>query len=212
MSTGILEGLKTAEGGWDTDKLIQSATLGFKAYSATAGANDARALAEGQRRAMEFNAATERNNAIMREYQARDAITRGQKAEAMHRMKVASLFGRQRAAMAAKGIALDEGSPLAILTDTLQMGEIDSLSIRDNAAKEAWGFRVEGANASARSGMYAAQGSAINPNRAFTSSLLTRATSVAKGWYDLAGTTPPTPKTKSKYSMDEWGVYGETTY
>lgn len=210
MSTGMLEGLKQASDGWGVKDLIGAGALGLKGYAAGSGASAARASAEATKRGLEFNAAVERNNALVREYQARDAIGRGQRTAAGVGAAAGRLAGRQRATLAGRGLSLAEGSPLAILTDTLQMGRIDMNTATDNAAREAWGFRVEGANAGARAGMYDAQAGAIDPNRVLRSSRLTGAAGVAESWYKTAGTS--SPREPSKKYMDEWGVLGEQTY
>ncbi|MCW5737790.1 MAG: hypothetical protein KIS73_26960, partial [Enhydrobacter sp.] len=76
--------------------------------------------------------------------QARDAIQRGQVAEQKQRDLTAQRIGSQTAALAAQGTDL-EGSPTDILGDTKRAGELDALTIRNNAAREAWGYQVQGA-------------------------------------------------------------------
>ena len=45
--------------------------------------------------------------------------------------------------MAANGVDLSSGSPLDILGDTAMYGELDALTIRSNAEREAYGYRVQ---------------------------------------------------------------------
>jgi hypothetical protein len=94
------------------------------------------------------------------------------------------LKSSQRAGFAARGVALDEGSPLAILQDTDMMGEMDALTIRDNAEKEAWGARMQGANYSSDSAMLSARAGAESSTGAAFGSLLTGAGAVASSWYN----------------------------
>jgi hypothetical protein len=122
--------------------------------------------------AYEYQSAIARNNAITAEYQAEDAIKRGQIAEEQQRRKTMMLKGTQTARLAANGIDISEGSPLQILSDTDWMGEQDALTIRDNANREAWGYRVQGQNQSSDSNMLKATADAQNPLLAGTSSLL----------------------------------------
>lgn len=91
-------------------------------------------------------------NARMAEMQARDAELRGQEAEARHRKDVSRLTGSQRAALAGQGVDVNDlgGSAMDIQTDTAYLGELDALTIRNNAAREAWGFRSQAANYSAQ--------------------------------------------------------------
>jgi hypothetical protein len=82
-------------------------------------------------------------NARLAQMQAADAIARGEVAEQRHRVNVKRLAGSQRASLAAQGIAIDSGSALEIQEDTARMGEMDALTIRMNAAREAWGHKVQ---------------------------------------------------------------------
>lgn len=85
-------------------------------------------------------------NAKLSERRAKDAEERGAREEQQKRLEIASLQGRQRAAMAANGVDLDFGSPLDTLIDTAYLGEIDALTIRRNAAHEAYDHRVDAVN------------------------------------------------------------------
>lgn len=137
------------------------ASAGVQAYSAYSKASIEKTVAQ--------------NNAQLVEWQAQAALKRGAQQEQQHRMKTAALKGTQRAAMAAAGLSLTEGSPLEILTSTDYMGEIDALRIRENAAQDAWAARAGGAG-------YAAQASSTNPAMSAATSLLTNADSVSTWW------------------------------
>jgi hypothetical protein len=139
--------------------------------------------------AYEYQAQVQKNNAQLGEWQAKDAIERGQQAENAHRMKVAQMKGSQRASMAARGLDLTEGSALNVLSDTDFMGDMDALVIRDNAAREAWGLREKAKGNKADSMLLQGRANAENPTMAATSSLLTGAGSVASSWYSYNKTT-----------------------
>ncbi len=104
-------------------------------------------------KAANYNAAVARNNQIIAEQQAQDALKRGQIAEDEQRRKTAQIRGAQRASLAASGVALDQGAPLDILGDTAAFGELDALTIRNNADREAYGYRVQGMNFAAEAGL-----------------------------------------------------------
>lgn len=150
------------------------------AITSTAGAYN---KSKSDKAAYEYQAAVNRNNSTMAEWNARDAITRGQKAEQQQRLKTAALKSTQRASFAARGMALDEGSPLAILDDTAFMGEQDALTLRDNAARDAWGYRVQAGNYASDAGMLSTRADAESPLKAGASSLLSNAGAVASSWY-----------------------------
>ena len=96
-----------------------------------------------------YNAQVAEMNATLADRRARDAIERGQVEEQQKRAQVAQLQGRQQAAMAANGVDLSFGSPLDTLVDTAVLGELDALTIRQNAAREAYDYQVQGVNSRA---------------------------------------------------------------
>jgi hypothetical protein len=75
--------------------------------------------------------------------QAVDALRRGQYAEYVQRQKNSALVGRQRALLAGSGVAVGEGVAARIIEDTEAKGELDALMVRNNAAREAWGFETQ---------------------------------------------------------------------
>jgi hypothetical protein len=100
-----------------------------------------------------YQSAVERNNATIAGWQAEDATKRGAIAEQRQRLATSRLAGAQRAAYGSSGVALTSGSPLDVLTDTAMLGELDALTIRSNAEREAYGFRAQQGNLMAQSGL-----------------------------------------------------------
>lgn len=82
-------------------------------------------------------------NSRIANLQADDAIFRGNQDAADHRQKVKQLIGAQRAASGAQGIDVNSGSALDVQTDAAGQGAIDELTIKNNAWREAWGYRVQ---------------------------------------------------------------------
>lgn len=103
--------------------------------------------------AAEYNAAVARNNQVIAERQAQDALKRGEIAESEQRRKNQAILGSQKAAMGANGLEIGSGSNLDILGDTAQFGELDALTIKSNAQREAYGYRVQGMNFGAEAGL-----------------------------------------------------------
>jgi len=110
-----------------------------------------------------YQAQVARNNQIIAQRNAADALKRGDVEEDKVRQRTASLMGQQRARLAGQGSALDEGSPLDIQMDTAGMGELDALTMRGNFQREAYAHEVQGMN-------YAAQ-AALHDSRANASML-----------------------------------------
>lgn len=83
-------------------------------------------------------------NAGVNEAKADDAIVRGRETEARHRIGTRKLIGSQRASFAAGGVVVGEADSTAtnVEVNTATMSEADALTIRSNAAREAWGYRV----------------------------------------------------------------------
>ena len=101
--------------------------------------------AQAQKDAGRYNAKIYRMNASIKRKMAQDSLKRGDTAEAWHRMDVADVKADQRARMLAGGQTIT-GSNSRILDDTAFFGELDALTIRQNAAREAWGHETEAKN------------------------------------------------------------------
>lgn len=101
---------------------------------------------QAQAAASEYNAKIGEMNAKLADRRARDALERGKVEEQQKRREISQLQGRQKAAMAANGVDLTFGSPLDTIVDTAVLGELDALTVRRNAAREAYDYEVEGVN------------------------------------------------------------------
>lgn len=123
------------------------------------------------------------NNQKIAQWQADDAMKRGAEDELQNRRKYSQIAGSQRATFASRGIDIGEGSALAQLDDTAMFGNIDSNIIRENANREAWGFKNQGASYGADASMYKAAASGYRPLFGGASTLLTAAGDVADKWY-----------------------------
>lgn len=104
------------------------------AQAQSASANAAQAIYQSQ---------IARQNQALMEQRARDALQRGQIAEENSRRLTRQRIGAQIARLAAQGVDL-EGSPTEILGDTVAAGEVDALTSRANAARDAYGYRAAG--------------------------------------------------------------------
>lgn len=158
------------------------ATSVLGAGAQIAGQFQAGKAAQGQ---AAFQAAVARNNSILAERAAQDAIDRGNIQEQLAAGGAARLRGRQRAVLAANGVLVDEGSALDITSDTAAKGKFDQLTIRSNAEREALGFRSQGLNFQNDASLALLRGEsaqAASTTGAFTTAL-TSAGSVARDWY-----------------------------
>jgi hypothetical protein len=158
-------------------------------YQAAMGTLNA-AMAESDASLLELNAS-------ISETQGRMAIAQGQREEQKLRLGSAQLKSRQRTSIAANGVDLGVGSAARVLASTDYMTEVDAGEVRANAARAAFGYKVQGVNQkaaamsartqgvnySAGSAFAAATASGISPLSAAAGSLLGNAGSAAPSVY-----------------------------
>lgn len=129
-------------------------------------------------------------NARQAEVTAQGILQAGEKQGAMLAMKYGKAKGSQRAAMAANGGVIGEGSYAAVEATNDLMKEIDVLQINANTVRQAENARTQGQNYKTQAAMYGisannatASSQSINPLSAAGTSLLTSATSYASTIY-----------------------------
>lgn len=82
-------------------------------------------------------------NAQLAENQSTDALARGGIEEGRYRRQIAQIAGAQRAEIGARNVKGGSGTALDLLSDTAQIGEEDALTIRNESAREAWGYKFQ---------------------------------------------------------------------
>lgn len=163
--------------------VLEPIALGASSAGAILSSGAAYAKSEADRAAFETQATATANNAALERAAASDAIRRGQVATVNSGLRARQIKGQQIATMAANGVALDEGTPLNILTDTDLMAANDANVIAMNATKEAWGYNVRAGNDEANAELLRRRAEMESPGRAAATSLLTSAGTVASRWY-----------------------------
>ncbi|MET1025620.1 MAG: hypothetical protein ABWY00_00525 [Dongiaceae bacterium] len=131
---------------------VSTATaIAIAATAVAAGVSAVGAVQQGQAQSQQakYNAAVARNNQVIANQNADDALKRGEVDETEQRKKTQLMLGQQRAGFAAQGADLGSGSVLDILGDTAATGELDALTIRGNAQREARQYLVQGNDLSA---------------------------------------------------------------
>ena len=118
-----------------------------------------------------------RNNQIMAEYAAQDALRRGDEDASKIRQRGSQIKGAQRASMAAKGLDLGVGTSAELVDQTDFFSETDQTTARGNAQRSAWSARAGGANARAQGDAAAQQG-----NLSAFSTVLGTAGQVSSKW------------------------------
>lgn len=112
---------------------------GYTASAQVRAGNSEASLAEYNAKVADANARTADLNAV-------DAVERGYVDETNHRKAVKGFIGKQRASLAAQGQDLSTGSAVELQEDAAREGEKDALTVRSNAAREAWGYKMTGWN------------------------------------------------------------------
>lgn len=117
--------------------LVASAVLGAgsQIYAGNAAAQQGK-----------YTQQVEEQNAKNSEQRARDATSRGEQEAGERRLKTRLLIGSQRATLAGAGVDLQDGTAIDLVGDEAMFGAMDESRIRSNAAREAWGYRVDATN------------------------------------------------------------------
>ncbi len=124
-------------------------------------------------------------NAQQAELAAQQELARGNAQIAQITARAGQVKGAQRAALAANGIDLGDGSAAEVLTSTDIAKETDMNQAQVNAINAAWGYRKQGTNYSNQALAARASADSISPGMAAATSLLGSATQVAGSWYNL---------------------------
>lgn len=163
-----------------------TATIVVMSVAAGVGSYNAYQEQKAANAAAQYNADVYERNAQIADMQAAEATAQGELEEKQYRLKLSQTQGQQRSALAAGGVVVDEGSAYDVLEDTVAYGELDALTIRRNAAVEAWGYKNEAID-------YRAQASLLrstkrSPWAAAGSSLLTSASKIGQFASSSGGT------------------------
>jgi hypothetical protein len=82
-------------------------------------------------------------NASVADMQATDALERGEVNAAIRGRTTKKIIGASRAGMAAQNVDISSGSAADVQGDAAYLGALDVATIKNNAAREAWGYRVQ---------------------------------------------------------------------
>ena len=137
--------------------------------------------ASAQKKSAKFKAAVSRNNQVIAKRKAENERKRGKQEERNYRSKLEQIKGKQRSGFAGSGVVVDSDSAFEMLGDTAYLGEIDALTIRNNADQRAYGFEVQAMNFEAQASSHTAEAKNIHPWFNATNAFLGGASSSAGG-------------------------------
>ena len=116
---------------------------GFRTVSDVAGyqRQATAASAQGQ-----YIKRVDEQNAKMADAEAQDALDRGELTAQRRGLEARQQIGSTRASQAAQGVDVSSGSAADVQASEAGIGALDEMTIRNNAAREAWGYKVEAIN------------------------------------------------------------------
>lgn len=143
-------------------------------------------MQQGQAQAdsLRYQAQVSANNQLIANQLADQAGKSGEAQVAQKRMQTAGVIGTQLATQSASGLDVNKGSAVDVRSSAAEMGELDALTIRNNAEKIAFGYRSQGLNygAQAQVDKMGAQNALTAGNLNSFTSLAGSSASVADKW------------------------------
>ncbi len=120
---------------------------GFQKAAADRQAASAQQQAyEAKAKESQYQAQVAENNRQTSEQNARVAAAAGEQQAFNKGMETRQKVGGIVAGQAASGVDVSSGSALDVKSSTQELGQVDALTIRSNAAREAYGYQVQGSN------------------------------------------------------------------
>ena len=134
--------------------------------------------------AARYQAQVADNNAKIAAWQADDATKRGLVAEDKRNTLTSLQVSQQRAALGSGGSEVGAGTNVDIMGDTKAAGAFDALTIRSNAEREAYGYKVAGTSAEANARLQRQKADSADSSVwiGAGANLLSGASSVADKW------------------------------
>jgi hypothetical protein len=134
-------------------EIIAIAGVALAAVGTAATVAGAEQQASSQAQAAAYQAQVAANNQATANQMASQAVQRGEANATTQEMKTRATVGAITAAQAANNVDVNTGSALDVKTGAEETGQLDALTIRSNAAREAYGFKTEGVNFAADAGL-----------------------------------------------------------
>lgn len=96
--------------------------------------------------AANYNASVQMQNADQARRNAEIASQSGMANQNIQQLKTRAQMGSIKANQGASGVSMNSGSSVDVLQSAAVIGEMDSLSVRSRATREAYGYEVQGTN------------------------------------------------------------------
>lgn len=155
-------------------------TLWLQAASGLVSAFGGMSVTRHQNSIAKAQANIARINAQSMELQAQAVLRSNESATVSKTMQAGQVKSSQRAALAANGIAVGEGSAAELQASTDIVKEMDKNQMKENAVRNAWGYRMQAANYEGQALMAEASKQSVGLN--LTTSLLNTASQVGTNY------------------------------
>lgn len=158
--------------------------IALGAGNAALGAYGALQSAHAQSAAAKYNAAIATENANVEAQNAQIAGQAGAQQAGMESMKGRAALGELKANQAAGNVDVNSGSAVSTQMSERELSELDALTVRSNATKQAYGYEVQSENQKAQAALdtYEAQQDIQAGNVNAVSTFLGSASSTANKW------------------------------
>lgn len=119
---------------------LMYASMGLSAIGAITNAlsESASIRAQGS-----YESSIANTNAAIAAVQERQTLQAGDIQASRENLKTQGIIGSERATQGASGVDVSSGSAAAVRSSTAGIGAIDELTVRNNAARQAWGYQTE---------------------------------------------------------------------
>lgn len=152
--------------------------------SAGVGAVGASQTASATAASDNYKATVASNNAIIAKRNAEAATAAGGVAAQANDLKTKNMVGTQLVTQASNGLDVGSGTNVNVRDTAAELGHLDTLTILNNAAKNTAGFKAQGMNFQAESGLDRAASTNARTAGEFgvATSLLSGASSLSDKW------------------------------
>jgi len=155
-------------------------STGFQAGSGLAGALNE---ADATRAKAKYQKTVSDSNARFAELNATQAIQEGDRAALQVRQQGDAITGTQRAGFAGQGVDVNTGTAADVQRETQTLSAMDALTLKNNAWRKAYGYKVEAINAT-RKGQFAQKAADQAASDTLLTGGLNAFSTLAKGGYD----------------------------
>lgn len=129
------------------------ASLAASAVGAAASAAGAEQQGKANSAMYAYQAQVAQNNQVIANQLAAQATQAGEANVDTKRLQTAGVIGSELAAQGASGLDVNKGSNVDVRSSAAELGELDALTIRNNAARTAYGYQVQGLNYGAQASL-----------------------------------------------------------